>query len=755
MMEYAKMERLNARLPPPEEVARAFREFCTYKHEQKEAIEDTQAQYALQAFRYLQKQDDAAGGSVQASKPLVHDTTLRMALQACTSLPSKPSVAHKTFASELYGEAVNRLCAGHAKSRFHSWYQRPYIGILCKTGESLRARNLLLGGEGLPSAVEDQSPTTARLSGTEQVDVHGSQYVQWGCILQGFSDEGNEEELLRSIELMQTKPTRASGSFVARTMVRFYAARGAKTPTEEWFQVWKHAGASEKEPQDLAKRQFSDAVTYEAILRLCLRTRDIEWGQEIVRDIMTTNPPKRLWDTIFEWAVGTGKGVDEIERMMNVMERSNAEITDRTQWRMPDVDTINRLVEYAISCKDPYMAERFIALGRRRNIQPSVTTYVLQMNYRLSVNDVDGALTAYKDLQALDIPGNEDGAVVNRLITAMCRSRRQDFDTIMNVAADLSDRQVRFEPDTVSALSLLHLQRDELHDVVDLLHAHAYHYSSEQRAAVRDVFVEFCMNPANSTTRAWDAYNILKQVFDETDRDVRTKIMVEFFRRRRADMAVHVFNSMRTHTRADTISTTDTYVAGFVGIASLKDEESLEAVHNQLKLDYSIEMDTRLYNALMLAHTACDQPRKALDFWDSIVASREGPTFNSIHLALRACEAAPFGDEEARSIWNRLRRMDVEVDQAMWASYIGACAGNGDVQGTIKKVQEMEADGGTVDAFLIGSFFNAIASQPKQEEAEVWAKENHPEQWAELEKIGMVTRRDGSRYFKIDRSISP
>ncbi|KAK3064936.1 hypothetical protein LTR53_018334, partial [Teratosphaeriaceae sp. CCFEE 6253] len=278
----------------------------------------------------------------------------------------------------------------------------------------------------------------------------------------------------------------------------------------------------------------------------------------------------------------------------------------------------------------------------------------------------------------MDLPTDEDVPVVNALIIALCSSGRHDFDTVMNVAADLSDRRARFEPTTVATLSLLHLDRDELHDVIDLLHTHAYHYSSTERATVREMLVAHCLDPKTPVARSWDAYAIIRDVFDELSRGPRTQLMTNFFTHDRPDMAVHVFNHMRSHSREDTMPTVDTYVTAFMGAAARHDLESLEVLHNQLKLDFNITLTTHLRNALIIAYTSCGSPRRALSFWDDIVASREGPSYKSVQIALRACERSPFGDLKAQEIWGRLRRMRVDLDPAMWASYVAALAGNGD-----------------------------------------------------------------------------
>ena len=61
-----------------------------------------------------------------------------------------------------------------------------------------------------------------------------------------------------------------------------------------------------------------------------------------------------------------GKGVEDVERMIQVMIRHNKD----DESIRPDIVTINGLVELAMSLKDPYLAERYIALGLKSGIQP-------------------------------------------------------------------------------------------------------------------------------------------------------------------------------------------------------------------------------------------------------------------------------------------------------------------------------------------------------------------------------------------------
>lgn len=747
MMELEKRQRMQARLPHPEDVKDALRKLFAAKRAQKKPLEDTQARLALLSIKYCLssgESQDAMPGGEGVTVSVLANGFFAEAAEALRTQPKIITDAHIELAHAIYSTLANAGSARVEKALLN------YCQLLARSGSPGKARDLLVQQEkaGAPSSqiqAEDEHDVDEEGEVGEQKPGNRNG-AAWRSVLKGFARQRDEPELQRTLAMMGERGLGGTKA-AAGIMLDFYIWQGNAAEIKKWW---------EQSMQPSTNNESAPGRRLSFVLRWCLRSNNLELGHQIVTDVMKTNPPKPLWDAIFVWAAGTGKGVEEIGRMMEVMERSNDALPDQAHWRIPDIATINALVEFAISKDDPYMAERFIASGRERGIEPDARTYVLQMEYRLSVKDVDGALTAYQNLQAMDLSENEDLPAVNKLIIALCSSKRHDFDTIMNVAADLSDRRARFEPLTVATLSLLHLNRDELHDVIDVLNTHAFHYSSAERASILDALIACCLDPATPTSRSWDAYTIIRNVFDELNRDARTELMTDFLKRRRPDMAVHVFNHMRQHSRADTIPTIDTYIAAFMGIAKLRDLESLEVVHNQLKLDFNITMTTVLRNALVISYTACGRPRKALGFWDDIVASREGPSYNSIHIALRACERSPYGDLKAKEIWEKLRRLNVELDTTMWASYIAALAGNGDAQQAIRVLEEAEGKGELeVDSFVLGSLFAGAPSVVKQADVEKWGMKRYPKVWAELVKTGVEANEAEYRRFGIDRSVTP
>lgn len=659
MMEYSKMERLSARLPPPDELLKAVTAYFSYRSSAKNVardIPDVQAQHLLRCLNYLDKHPGLAtlGSQLLRSWIFVFDHRAH-----------KNSAIHRDIVELLW----DALCLNRAQQGESLWPAEitTYVKAMCATGGTAKARDEVVRYGHTPAhKIENYRPMSS-----------------WEVVSTGFAREGNERELLRTLNTMDKYAVEGSRQSIMEVVTRFYLYQEEIEKAIQWYKKTKEHVVDEQSLHRLQRK----------LLDVCVQTSNVKTGQLVIRDITTGTPTKYQWDMILEWATATGKGADEIDRMIGVMERANQSLP-KDEWRIPDTITLNRLVKVAIDRKDPYLAERLIAIGRARNFQPNALTLIYQMEYRLAVKDVDGALTVYKHLQSHDLSKNEDITVVNELIRAMCASGRQDFDSIMNVAADLSDRQARFEPETVSALSVLHLSRDEVHDVIDLLNTHVHSFGMAGRASVQGTLIDYCLRPSTSTAQAWDTYIILKQVFDDTPREQRVRIMNDFFRRQRPDMAVHVFNHMRAHTRQDTIPTVETYVACLSGISKAKDEESLEVVYNQLKLDFNIEPNTLLQNALMKAYTSCESPRTALGFWDDIASSREGPNINSIHLAMRACEDAPWGDEKARQIWTKLNRTGIELDQDLWASYAAALVGNGNVDKAIHLLEEAHVEKG-------------------------------------------------------------
>jgi hypothetical protein len=638
LIDATKNLELGTRIPEVEDLVKAWTLFVKTKSEGRGDMTDIQAHHVLRIYRQLHAAQTSDEPALLTTEALVY------ALKGMRNAKTLTD-EHASLALALHSDIQLQQGSG-----LHSLEQSDMIVVeditvhaLCKAGRVSEAWAMVKDGG------KTRKPSMRQLSSLIEA------YAE-------LNDTDGVERVLEINDASRSDPDlrwRAAEAFAVRGNVQ--RARELADIVQLSKVYLGEGDRSGKSPVHLVH----------PLLRFCASNDEFEWGQSIIRGITEAgllSKDKWLWEELFVWTLNTGKSVEEVDRMMEVMKRSTG--------LTPYERTINSLIRSANSRNDPYLAERLLALGKKWNVSPNATTYLLQMDYRLSVGDAEGARAAYQKLQGLEIDGDSDLPRVNKLIHTMCSSGRYDFNTIMGVVEDLSNRHKRFEPETVAALSVLHLQRDEYHDVADLLTTHVHQYSADERAVVRDTFAKFCLDRRNNIARVWDTYMIFQQVFDEADREVRTRIMNEFFTRRRADMAVHVFNHMRKHTREDTIPSTDTYAATLTGIAKLNDEQSLEIVHNAIKLDMNIDPSTKLSNALMYAYASCGEARYSTNFWIDICDSKEGPNHSSIMILFYACSKMSFGEKRAVSVWNQLGQLDVALSRDLIAMFLAALSGN-------------------------------------------------------------------------------
>jgi hypothetical protein len=664
MSELAHAQRTSARPPKDKDLAEAFKSFFVTK---KGPLEDFHIGLAYNTFEYLLEHPQEGGAQWFTRQELLAlvdelinprrrpETGGKPHVQFGTALIDQITKMEATEGAVKETETTPESAKLSKEEELHLVIRPKLVELLCLYGATLKAREIA---------------TKHYNKYLHETDAKKKKVTRdiWNRVLIGAVRENNPGEMAETTELFKNSSVPLT-DFTQSVLVSILSDRRELDAAKFWYSHLVVAQNSQKERTASVSR-----TTYTALLKACALCGDLTFGHEVVAGLTKGRiPDKKGWDAIFLWSAALGKGVDEVERMMNVMIRRTEEAQAPIY---PDIDTINLLVEFAMSKEDPYSAERYIAMGEKRGIMPDEQTYTMQMQYRLSVKDIDGARAAYYNLQG-DFKGSEASvAAVNELIQVLCESKQHHYDDIMAIVDDLHERKARFAPETVAKLCILHLRRVEIHDAMDLLQVHAYQFSPDQRAVIALSLRDFILDGGNSTADAWDAYQILRNTFQETSREDRIRLMNEFFSRNRSDMACHVFFHMRNHTAESHQANRDVYIAAFTGFARCADAESLELVNNQLKLELKVEMNTKLRNALMLAHASCGTNKKALEIWKEICESKEGPSYNSIAIAFRSCEGMPWGDQHAKSIWARLKEQDIEIDKNIFIAYLSAIARN-------------------------------------------------------------------------------
>lgn len=685
MLELDRRLHLIARLPPARELVQAFRVFVADKLERKRCIEDFAAAQLLQTLTTLEEHEDLIEEKARnengdaASFDLTVDD-LRSLLKA---LESKVGQTYTKTHNELAQAVWKALEKRQGHDELYASIPKGYIEVLCSTGSTAQARDVLRAS--FPAS-------------------QGNRSNIWCQILAGFSKEGNEEELLKTLEEL-TSTGLVLDKSLHKVMAVHFARKNNVAETKKWFTHHVLFSKSQKR-----SRHSDDIIpsldrVYQELFEFCLRNNELEWGQSLIQTVSEESADaanaadEKTWHAIFLASAATGKSVEEIDRMVTVMTRRGEGSTAQSSG--PSIHTLNGLIKFATSRKDAYTAERYFSLADKWKVAPNAETYIFQIEYRLVAGDVDGAMASYALLREEKISDDEDWPVMNRLLQSLIARPGTSNELVMGLVDDLSERKRVFPAETVVSLCTYHLKRDEYFEVVDLLQTYAHQFSIAQRIKIRNILSDYTLDPATDTGSAWDTYMIFHQIFDlETHRSIRNKVMASFFKRGRPDLGTHVFTRMNQHMRADTRPDAETYAIAFAGIAETGDNEALEVIHNLLKLDTETEPDTRIYNGLMLAYSSCEMPLRALEFWDQIAVSDEGPSYNSLHIAFRACERAPFGHERASKIWEKLRQAGIEITPELFASYAACLSGQGQLEEVKALALTMkETTGSNVDLF--------------------------------------------------------
>lgn len=667
MLNLLMMEKIQARPPPPNELVEALTLFIKDRIKKKLPFNNYQAEHTLRTFQHLQELD-------KTRRPedayLVPTSILHQGMTSLCIMPADKRIlhAHKELARELFEELSRRAQNSQDVDESTKTSISDYNLILTLMGETQKAYDSIF-----PLIIE----------------FGDSLFIMraWERILQGFAVEGNEEKLIQVFD----NPPLADDDMIkaCRTMFEYYANKNNVPEAKIWY-----GNFVKSKPKNPPRWHQNHTRLLLTLLPFSLRHNEQQWCNQIFKSLIESKQSllKPEWDVVFQWAAGAmGKGVEDVERLMKVMIKSGEE---REHKLRPNAKTINGLVSLAMSRKDPYLAERYLDLGRRFDVLPDATTYMLQMEYRLVAGDMSGVFSAYEALQSEEVAHHADVPILNKYLRALCAEYSPNHDLINAITDDLDKRSASLDPETVASLCIHYIHQGDTNSMIDVLQVHSYHWQYEERALVRKACIEYILDPETDTTTAWECYQIMAHIFQETPVSERTAMLREFFRRQRSDMALHVFGHMRAHGHHEFRPAVATYAECFEGIANCHDAPSLDVVYNMLKMDLSIEPNTMLLNSLMRAYTECGDSSKAIGFWEDITNSREGPNYRSLELVFRACQTRYFGYEKAHEIWAKMRKMDIEVTRDVWIAFVGAIAGQGKLNEAKTLVESGEKDWG-------------------------------------------------------------
>lgn len=454
----------SVRPPKPADIADAFHSFFKQR---TGPFEDFHIVVAHKAFNYLLENPREDGRPWLSMLLLEKDVFDKMLSHS--RRPEKMDQAHRDFGEAILKELAKTSSQdasvgengeneengenGETEDLNKSSdmnIQLKTIRLLTLCNAAVEARNIAASSFGLVPNASAKDVAASRTA--------------WTWVLEGVARQGTLEDMVQTTDVLQDLSIPLTVTMQKR-LVAFFAEHKAIERAKYWYSQPVIAQSGKAAPPD--------GNTSAALLKACALGGEFAFGQEVVATMLKVRmPEKEAWDAIFIWSAAIGKGPDEVDRMMNVLVRRNDQAREKDksiELIRPDVETINALVDLSMSKEDPYSAERYIAIGEKRGIQPDERTYTMQMQYRTSVGDLDGARAAYFNLQGSFSGAEQSVSAINQLIQVLCVSNHHHFDDLMAMVDELHERKANFAPETVAAVVLLHLRRGEIHDAMDLL----------------------------------------------------------------------------------------------------------------------------------------------------------------------------------------------------------------------------------------------------------------------------------------------
>ncbi|PHH62985.1 hypothetical protein CDD81_6410 [Ophiocordyceps australis] len=693
------------RTPPRKELIEAWKKLMQSKLRRRLPLNSTQALHCVRLLEYLVTEPPAYE---QQPVRILSSSDLALAREVLLDIiPVEKSRHHQNLAKALYTVSISGKFAGKARAPELHWAW--LVKTLVRYGGSQEAMQIVL------SKWHEPSYATYLSQGDRLVEE----------VARGLAHEGREQELIELIN-------HADGNGVSydaglqEIVVEFFAQRDRVDEAQNWF----------NKPISMAP---SKPGVYKALARMAKRTRCEKWIMPILLNLGQSQPRKKHWDAILQTIIYMGNTAEDVSSMMGHMVDKNGKLS-------ADINTLNGLLGAAADLKDAALAKQVLKICALREVEPNGESYLQLLRLHLARFDLMQAKECLVEAKHFE-PWQNDAKpevfrlyeqLMSQLLLFLARQQEPLFPLIFALLELVEEDQVLLNAGTVGWLCLSFFLHDLPYDVADILSVHSFLYSEKQREFIQRALIIFCLDVNTSTSRAWTCYQILYQIFSDMKLKPREQLMKEFFRRKRPDMAAHVFGHMRQKSEASIRPNLDTYVSCFESFARFPDLDSVCMVHNMLKMDATLQPNTKLYTALILAYASCGKPFRAFDFWEEITKSPEGPSYASLEAIFWALEKwVPIGAKKAREIWAKMQQLDVVVPPAVYNAYIGAIAGSGHENEARQLIDDMESvTDSRPDVLTLAVAHNALPSQTLQEDFRKWAEERHGEAYAKLKKAG-------------------
>ncbi|KAJ5779160.1 hypothetical protein N7457_006880 [Penicillium paradoxum] len=704
-----------SRTPPGDLLAKAFQTFFTMRLETPMLISHFQARALIVTFKHLRAQQDEM--EEKDWQNVFSIENLEKVLDVLSESECAPQARETVMNLARYAYQELNLDHGFGPGKISRPALGLYINILAMNGNPEDARHTLLKFWGQMSKITP-SP--------------------WLTIMKGFAMKNDLRQVRKIVEEWGNhgnKFDQASHEELVKFLVDHNQFKAAQT-------VYDSPIADGSQPSLAAS---------EALIKYYLLNSRADSAEEIFKSL----PGELNQDTtgiVLLWDAAKGSNASALVQKVDAWTAKTPQIKN-----FITIETVNNLIQYANAMQNPQLASDFMALAGQWALTPDSQTYILQLESRIQAGDVEETLKLLEEKVDATSLTSHNLPIANKLIAMLCRSEEKEalFNQISSLLDPLFQDNVQLESATIAALTHMLLYRHDLEAVSELLRPRLGGYSDEQKAPVRDALAEYILDKSQSDTDVWNVYELLKIAFPETWVSIRTKIMTSFFERKRSDLAVLVFGHMRQADEPGRRPRQDTYARCFQGLARTADATNLELVHNMLKLDLEVDLNTRILNGLMMGYAACEMPEKSMEIFRQILQSEEGPCNKTITIFFKVCEKHHNGAQEAIKMMNKVKKLEITANRPLYSAYMEALAAQCEFDLAVEAIDNMEAEIGIPPTSnTIGLFYNAIPYQYWKDEVEKWASQKYPEHWEHLMKTKRTECEEGLEFDGISNEVS-
>ncbi|KAJ5627566.1 hypothetical protein N7528_004993 [Penicillium herquei] len=697
-----------SRAPPNATVVKAFQQFFTARVENPGAINLFQARLLSITWKHLKAlQSELEDNEWQDVFSVESLERMLFVISEAHCLPEARDTILKV-ARFAYLE----LCADHGfgPNSISRAALLLYINLVASNGNPEEARHVIVkfGGQ-----------------------LRGAKPSPWLNVLKGFALKDDRRQLRKIASELQehgVKFDQASHEELIRLMISQNLAKAVQVAYECPIN-------GDQAPSVAAKT---------AAIRYAILNSEVAWAKPIFESLPRDLSPETIGIKLL-WDSAQGQSASSLAEKVPQSLKAALTIAD-----------VNNLIQYANTVPNSHLAVDFAKLAEKWDLVPDEQTNILLLESFIQAGNVERTLELLEHKIDPSFLASQHLPLANKLITMLCLSEQKDelFQQISSLLDPLFQDNVQLTAETIAALTHMLLYRHDWEAISDLLRPRLGALDSEGKALIRNELTNFMLDKGQTDSDVWEVYQLFKLAFAEAGVDVRTELMCSLFDRKRSDLAVLVFGHMRQAEIRSRRPKPDTYARCFQGLARTADATNLELVHNMLKLDLEVELNTRIFNGLMLAYAACEMPEKSMEIFRQILQSDEGPTEKTIPIFFKVCERHHNGAQEAIKMMAKVKKLDINIDRRLYTSYMEAVAAQCEFELATEAIDKMQAEiGVSPTSTTIGLFYNAIPYQYWKDEVEQWALKKYPELWAHLVETPRSEHEEGQKFDGITNEV--